>query len=242
MHKTRSPPGGSAASCGCSPLSSRSRPDHLDRELSWWQDLLGQVRDRQVQQQRFTQLLADLPVEQQLGPVAADLDSTLSAERVTALSAVRAALDSERYLDLLRRATAFARDPALVDGTGTGDLLALADKARRRAAKRLADRSPFGGPAPCTGPARRPSARATPPNSSVPRPASGAKRIVKTHKAVQDALGAHQDSVVSATYLDRLGRAAGARADRNGFTYGLLWSREEHHRRRLRKRIDRLRL
>lgn len=74
----------------------------------------------------------------EVGPVAADLESALVSERITALAELRTALDSDRYLTLLRRVNAFADDPMLAEGTSAEDLLAIAAIARRKAAKRLA--------------------------------------------------------------------------------------------------------
>ena len=49
-----------------------------------------------------------------------------------------------------------------------------------------------------------------------------ATKTIKTAKKLQELLGAHQDSVVSATFLRQHGAAAGVNPDQNGFTYGLL--------------------
>jgi CHAD domain-containing protein len=52
-----------------------------------------------------------------------------------------------------------------------------------------------------------------------------ANKVRKEMKDTQNRLGAHQDSVVAAEFLRRMGAAAGA-AGENGFTYGLLYARE----------------
>jgi CHAD domain-containing protein len=56
---------------------------------------------------------------------------------------------------------------------------------------------------------------------------SSAKRTVKQYKKIQSVLGDHQDTVVASDILRRLGASMGAPADRNGFTYGLLYAREK---------------
>src|SRR4051794_19355885 len=50
-----------------------------DEELRWFSGLLGGLRDRHVQRERFAAALAALPPEQVLGPVAARIDDTLLA-------------------------------------------------------------------------------------------------------------------------------------------------------------------
>ena len=50
----------------------------------------------------------------------------------------------------------------------------------------------------------------------------------KKAKGLQTLLGEHQDAVVAAGYLARLGAAAGANRNQNGFTYGVLMADELH--------------
>ncbi|HEX8511271.1 MAG TPA: CHAD domain-containing protein, partial [Propionibacteriaceae bacterium] len=53
-----------------------------------------------------------------------------------------------------------------------------------------------------------------------------ASKAVEQGKHLQQLLGEHQDSVVSAAFLRTQGAAAGSSADQNGFTYGILLARE----------------
>jgi hypothetical protein len=53
-----------------------------------------------------------------------------------------------------------------------------------------------------------------------------ATKTVKTAKKLQTLLGEHQDSVVSAAFLRRLGAQAGVEMSHNGFTYGILLAKE----------------
>lgn len=55
-----------------------------------------------------------------------------------------------------------------------------------------------------------------------------AKRAVGRYKHVQEVLGEHQDSLVAASFLRRLGAATGTRNGENGFTYGLLFANEQN--------------
>jgi CHAD domain-containing protein len=61
---------------------------------------------------------------------------------------------------------------------------------------------------------------------TAPVAGKSASKRVKVYKRVQDALGEHQDSVIAAATLRRLGAAATA-PDQNGFTFGLLYEREQ---------------
>lgn len=74
----------------------------LDAELSWYADLLGQVRDREVQRARFTETVADLPAELVLGPVAATIEQQLLHEQLQHQKTLRTAMNGRRYLALLR--------------------------------------------------------------------------------------------------------------------------------------------
>ena len=53
-----------------------------------------------------------------------------------------------------------------------------------------------------------------------------AERIVENRKRLQDVLGDHQDSMVSAAFLRELGARRGIRSGQNGFTYGVLYAME----------------
>src|SRR5262249_49343602 len=53
------------------------------------------------------------------------------------------------------------------------------------------------------------------------------KRTAKHYKRIQRVLGDHQDSVVAADVLRRLALVAGTTQGENGFTFGLLFAREE---------------
>ena len=59
---------------------------------------------------------------------------------------------------------------------------------------------------------------------------------------IQTVLGDHQDGVVASATLRRLALTAGTTAGENGFTYGLLYAREqqaaETARRQVRKLVD----
>ena len=53
-----------------------------------------------------------------------------------------------------------------------------------------------------------------------------ARKAAKRYEYLQDSLGEHQDSQVSAELLRRLGAKAGTTPGENGFTFGILHERE----------------
>ena len=55
---------------------------------------------------------------------------------------------------------------------------------------------------------------------------SKADKIISQRKDLQDVLGNHQDSIVSAAFLRELGGRLGSRSGQNGFSYGVLYARE----------------
>jgi CHAD domain-containing protein len=55
---------------------------------------------------------------------------------------------------------------------------------------------------------------------------SRADKIILQRKHLQDLLGNHQDSIVSAAFLRDLGGRLGIRSGQNGFSYGVLYARE----------------
>ena len=218
------------------------RAGQLDAELAWYQDLLGEVRDRQVQRARFAAAVGELPEAAVLGPVADDIDAALLAEQAAARKRLDEALDGERYRALLAECTTWAQRPPVRAGTDTALVLHLADRARHKAAKRLRRAVRTQDPV-ALHRARKAVKRARYATElTVPSAGAHAQRVVKRHKKAQDVLGEHQDSVVAAELLRRLGAAAARRPDRNGFTYGVLWQREQHAARRARRRAAELRL
>ncbi len=211
----------------------RERATWLDEELSWYQDLLGQVRDRQVLRRRLTEAVAALPAELVLGPVTADIDQTLLAEQETARREMLSALDSERYFTLMRAVRDFATDPAVSPGATIADVNKLERKARRKAMNRLraavVDHDDVR-----LHRARKATKRARYARELVAPVRRRNEATLERYKRLQDALGEHQDSVVAAALLRRLASRTAQRPDSNGFTYGILHEREEQARRRAR--------
>jgi CHAD domain-containing protein len=207
------------------------RATWLDDELSWYQNLLGEVRDREVLRRRFTEALAALPTELVLGPVAADIDTTLRGEHEQARRELISALDSERYLTLMREVRDFAADPAVASGATIADVDKLERRARRKAMNRLraavAEHDDV-----LLHRGRKATKRARYARELVVPVRRHNETALERYKRLQDALGEHQDSVVAAAVLRRLASRTAQRPDSNGFTYGILHEREEEARRR----------
>jgi CHAD domain-containing protein len=198
----------------------------LDDELSWYQDLLGEVRDRQVLRARLSGLVAGLPDAVVLGPVSATIDENLLSEQMVARDALGAAMDSQRYFDVLRSAEAWATDPPVRSDVDVDELLQMTAKAQRAARKRLKRALAADSPE-LLHRARKAAKRARYATElSAPAAGKSAGKRVKAYKHAQDALGEHQDSAIAAAALRRLGAVSTA-PDQNGFTFGLLYEREQ---------------
>ncbi|MFC4148304.1 CYTH and CHAD domain-containing protein [Micromonospora mangrovi] len=203
-------------------LWDRPESESVRAELRGLGRRLGAVRDSQVLAARLTGAVHAEPPELVLGPVAARLTAHFAADLATAVDGLREALDSDRWIDLLRRLDALVEEPPArpvgprwIDRrirralTGADDRLDRADgdddalhearKAYKSARYAVEVRRPDAG-----------------------RPAA---TLVRRLKQLQDRLGGHQDSAVAREVLRR--EALRAYADgENAFTYGLLHARE----------------
>ncbi|MHB8504784.1 MAG: CYTH and CHAD domain-containing protein, partial [Acidimicrobiales bacterium] len=73
----------------------------LRAELEWLGEALGKVRDAEVLEARYDTLLAAVPVEEQLGPVRADLVGGVRQSRLAASTELADAFDSARHRALV---------------------------------------------------------------------------------------------------------------------------------------------
>jgi CHAD domain-containing protein len=208
----------------------RSATDHLDEELRWFAGLLGEVRDCQVQQRRFTEALDELPEELILGPVRARVRTDLQAVELPARVRVTEAMESPRYLAIMAVLRSWRTAPPVDPEASTAELVKRARKAQRKADRRLvAALDVDDSDAALLHRARKAAKRARY-AAELCRDVGGAKqtkRTVKHYKQFQSILGDHQDTVVAAGLLRRLALASGTTAGENGFTFGLLYSREQ---------------
>jgi CHAD domain-containing protein len=205
----------------------------LEEELVWWAGLLGKVRDMDILTRRQQALLAELPPELILGPVESTIQEELAVQRKQAMDDVLEALSSQRYRKFIGKAHHWRGDPPFTAAAeGSADSIdAAIKKARKKADKRLtkavaalgADEASddlFHG-------ARKASKRHRyAVEAAVPVWGSKADKIISRRKDLQDLLGNHQDSIVSAAFLRDLGARRGIRSGQNGFSYGFLYARE----------------
>jgi CHAD domain-containing protein len=178
------------------PLIDEPWADGLVQELRWLGDLLGAVRDRDVQLASLAS--EDIDLERELS----QLQTAIATTREEAREDLMDALASSRYLDLLERLVQAARDPLLTPaGTETAsdvvpDLLA---KTANRTRGRLKDVEP-DSPDRTYHQARigaknlRYAAEAIGP--FVTHHPGRIGKLADAATAVQDVLGAHQDALV----------------------------------------------
>ena len=222
-------------------LLDRSATEHLDEELKWFAGLLGEVRDRQVQRKRFREVLDDWPPELVLGPVANRINSDLHSEQLRARTAVSEAMDSQRYLDVLATLQRWRADLPLTTRPTAKKLHKRASRAERKADRRLSAAVKAGDDA-MLHRARKAAKRARY-AAELRRPldkSSAVKKAEKHYKRIQRVLGDHQDSVVASDVLRRFALTAGTAAGENGFTFGLLFAREQQIAETLRRRAREL--
>ncbi|HEX2902496.1 MAG TPA: CYTH and CHAD domain-containing protein [Jatrophihabitans sp.] len=193
----------------------------LDEELRWLAGVLGEIRDRQVMRPRLLALVDQLPDPEVLGPVRARIEMELDREQAEAWRAAQQVLRSQRYAELLAAVDSFRLSLHPVPGKRLAKLM---HRAERKVDKRL--RRAGADPARLHR-ARKAAKRARYAGELVaPSGLKAAAKQAARNQALQDALGEHQDSLVTAETLYRLGLVAGTTPTENGFTFGLLYERE----------------
>lgn len=178
------------------PLVDEQWADGIVQELRWLGDLLGAVRDRDVQLASLESEDADLKHD------LSQLQVAISTAREEARQELMDALASSRYLDLLERLVQAARDPLLTPDAGSraGEVVPdLLSKTADRTRSRLRDVQP--GSADRTYHVARIGAKNLRYAAEAIGPFVGhhAGRLAKLASAateVQDVLGAHQDALV----------------------------------------------
>ena len=206
----------------------------LETELVWWAGLLGTVRDMEVLEARLEGQLAELPPELVVGPVARQIQSEIEARREHGWRGILSALDETRYADLVAELGRWQSDPPFTDraqvpaakvGKYVKKATTVLDLRLRRAMIAYDDHD--HGADELFHSARKAGKRARyAAELSGPLWQERATQLIADHKSLQDVLGEHQDSVVSAEFLRELGVRMGIRSGHNGFTYGLLYARE----------------
>jgi CHAD domain-containing protein len=198
----------------------------VDDELKWFAGALGEVRDCQVQRARFEDALAQIPQALVLGPVANRINTDLQSEQLQARQRVADAMASQRYLDLLALLQQWRTNPPTAEPPTAGGLMKRARRAQRKADRRLTEAVKAGDDA-LLHRARKAAKRARYAAELLAPLDKSAKKTAKHYKKIQRVLGDHQDGVVATATLRRLALAAGTTAGENGFTYGVLYAREQ---------------
>ena len=214
-------------------LFDASEAGHLEEELVWWAGLLGEVRDLDILAQRQSTLLAELPGELILGPVASTIETELAVRRKQATDAMLEALDSVRFRKLMGLMHHWRSDAPF---TAAADVASKAintmiKKAKRKAGKRLTTAAASrraGEPSDELFHRARKASKRYRYAVEAAQPVWGSKadKIISERKDLQDLLGNHQDGIVSAGFLRELGARLGVRSGQNGFSYGVLYARE----------------
>ena len=202
----------------------------LDIELSWYAELLGQVRDREVQRARFTKALGGLPDELILGPVAAGIEQYLLREQLQHQAALDKAMTGRRYLALLQETNRWVTDPPF---TALASSVPTRLRKPVRAAARKVDKHLAAGLATEVDDELHKARKAGKRARYAAELAHGvlgrkSRKNVKRYQKLQDILGDHQDGVVAADLLRRLAARTADNPQENGFTYGLLYAGEQH--------------
>jgi len=96
-------------------LLDRAVTDPLRDELRWWGGVLGEARDREVQQDRVRAVLDGLAPELVVGPVHARVTSELDAGYRLALAAAVQLMDHDRYAELVVAVRRLAEQPPFTD-------------------------------------------------------------------------------------------------------------------------------
>jgi CHAD domain-containing protein len=201
----------------------------LDAELSWYAGVLGAVRDPQVQSVRFANAIEALPPELVMGPVAADIHQRLLTEELLGRAELADVLGGDRYAELMRDVSQLAGHPPISGAGPVKTVERFVKKSERKFVKRLVAALGPAGSDDDLHSARKAAKRARY-AAELAAPALGrkaGKRRIEAGKRAQDLLGEHQDSMVAADLLRRFGADAGTTGGHNGFTYGLLYAREQ---------------
>ena len=217
----------------CGPLFEDDATTTLEGDLRRLGRVLSAARDAQVLRERLRDLVSTQPPELVMGPVGVLIDDELSvAEQAGRRNAV-AALEDARYFRLLDDLDAFVRDLPVTD---EGDrpahrvlpgLLRRDAKRVQRAVKHVRRAEPGEAHDAALHEVRKKAKRLRyAAELAVPVLRKPATKLASAAKEVQQALGEHQDTVMSREFL----REHGARSHAeglNGFTLGRLHAIEE---------------
>lgn len=216
----------------------------LASELRWLGHVLGGARDAEVLSAHLAGQAADVPAEELLGPVQARITRHFARVGADSRAEVAQALDSDRYFALLDRIDEFMGSPPLTKVARQSASDAVRRAVRRSYARtehrmKLAWREPAGDRQErALHRARRAAKRGRYAGELAAPVFDGAGKFAKQMKKVQTVLGDHQDAVIAREASRELGIAAHL-AGENGFTYGLLYERDDQAAAQLRREASR---
>jgi CHAD domain-containing protein len=194
-------------------LVDADQAEHLDRETSWFAGVLGELRDRDVLADRFTQHADDLPelTADQVRPVIDDLGS----QRDDASRDAAEAIGSDRYAELIATATRWRDEPPLTEvAAGPAELIIeRTRRARRKERKRVKQAVKAGAPDEDLHRARKAAKRhryaieveslaVVARGSTSKKKRKKRKKRARRSRKLQQRLGRHQDAVVAARFLE----------------------------------------
>ena len=197
--------------------------EDLNRELVWYAELLGQVRDRDVLSGHLAARVAALPREHVRGPVEKEIGRTLEQDRVAAYQRLREGMGTERYARLVRLLRSWRTAPPFTDAASSkrAEVGRYVRRAKRKADKRLRN---AGDDVERLHRSRKAMKRLRY-AAELGEPADGAlSNIAKQAKNLQTVLGNHQDAIVAADFLATTSFSDGSGG--SAFTYGVLMANE----------------
>jgi CHAD domain-containing protein len=199
--------------------------EELNNELAWYAGVLGEVRDREVLNNRLTTLIAELPADQVRGPVEAQITKILATEKDNATQRLNEAMRTPRYEHLMQLLRGWKTAPPFTDAADGDDKTAVSyvKRAKRKADKRLREAD---GDVERLHQARK-AAKRLRYAAELVEPADNKMRgIARGAEEMQILLGEHQDAVVAANFLSTISAESNGHNGQSGFTFGVLMANE----------------
>jgi CHAD domain-containing protein len=208
------------------------RAENLEGELQWYAHLLGAVRDRQVLRARLEASLNSLTDDLVAGirdDLLERIDTELHLEQAEHWDSLQAALSGDRYANLLAELDAWVSELPVAPGADepASTMKKAVGRAERavprklRLARTTADLTLLHD-------ARKAAKRARY-AAEAAAPVLGDKNVAtltRRYRKLQELLGEHQDSVLSAEFLRRLAQRSDAEYSAFAFALGMLYERE----------------
>ncbi|WP_285606459.1 CYTH and CHAD domain-containing protein [Actinokineospora globicatena] len=225
------------------PLLDADRVNALRAELKWIGGVASPARDAEVLAAELAAELRALPSEDVLGAVPAQVDAELSRTEADARTELLSALDGDRYLAFLGDLDAFLADPPWTKKArrpAVHQLRKPVIKAWRTLQASVAAVDSASDRDAALHQVRKDAKKARYAAEAV-APAFGPKleRWGKKVKKSQSVLGVRQDVAVARGALRGMGVRAHLSGE-NGFTYGVLYARQEARGRRAEESFGRV--